>query len=124
MGEIADMMLDGTMCEMCGVFLDGESSGFPRYCSKECAKDRGADFTLNKTKRQPQDVISIKVTYNGNKVFYATVKESTFQDSVDIGALIARYLKQYLEVSPRYTHPKLNDLLVKDVAESRGNSNA
>lgn len=43
MGEIADMMLDGTMCEMCGVFLEGEGDGFPRYCSPECARDRGAE---------------------------------------------------------------------------------
>lgn len=42
MGEIAEMMLDGTLCEMCGVFL-GEPQGFPGYCSSECAKDRGAD---------------------------------------------------------------------------------
>jgi hypothetical protein len=36
MGEIADMMLDGTMCQFCGVFLDGEPLGIPRYCA-ECA---------------------------------------------------------------------------------------
>lgn len=41
MGEIAEMHLDGTLCEMCGVYLDGESPGYPRYCSKECAEDRG-----------------------------------------------------------------------------------
>lgn len=35
MGEIADMMLDGTMCQGCGVFLcDGEDGpGFPGWCS-------------------------------------------------------------------------------------------
>ena len=43
MGEIADMMIGGEMCEACGVFLGGEASGFPRYCSIECAEDRGAD---------------------------------------------------------------------------------
>lgn len=43
MGEIADMMINGDMCEMCGVWLDGDGEGFPRYCSKECADDRGAD---------------------------------------------------------------------------------
>lgn len=42
MGEIADMMLDGTLCEMCGSYLNEEEAGFPRYCSVECAKDRGA----------------------------------------------------------------------------------
>lgn len=32
MGEIAEMMLDGTLCEGCGVFLDGDAEGFPRRC--------------------------------------------------------------------------------------------
>lgn len=34
MGEIAEMMLDGTMCQGCGEFLcDGEDGqGFPGYC--------------------------------------------------------------------------------------------
>ena len=38
MGEIADMMIDGEMCAMCGVYLQGESSGYPRYCSNDCAE--------------------------------------------------------------------------------------
>lgn len=42
MGEIADSMIYGECCEMCGVPLAGEAGGFPRYCSSECAKDRGA----------------------------------------------------------------------------------
>jgi hypothetical protein len=42
MGDIAEMMLDGTLCEGCGVYIDeGEPNGIPRYCSKQCAKDRG-----------------------------------------------------------------------------------
>lgn len=43
MGAIADSMINGEFCEACGVFLDGESPGFPRYCSQECANDKGAD---------------------------------------------------------------------------------
>lgn len=44
MGEYADMMLDGTLCECCGSFIDDDGAeGFPRYCSKQCARDRGAD---------------------------------------------------------------------------------
>ncbi len=37
MGEIADMMLDGTMCQGCGVWLhDGEDGpGFPSFC-RDC----------------------------------------------------------------------------------------
>lgn len=40
MGEIADMMLDGTLCECCGGYIGG-GSGFPGYCSEQCARDRG-----------------------------------------------------------------------------------
>lgn len=40
MGEIAEMMLDGTLCECCGAFI-GASVGYPRYCSTKCANDRG-----------------------------------------------------------------------------------
>jgi hypothetical protein len=44
MGEIADMMIKGFMCEACGVYLDGEEPGYAYYCSADCAKDRGAEF--------------------------------------------------------------------------------
>lgn len=39
MGDIADMMLDGTLCEGCGEYLGGESFGVPRYCSG-CRRER------------------------------------------------------------------------------------
>lgn len=43
MGEISDMMLEGDLCECCGAYIDDEGgSGFPRYCSEQCARDRGA----------------------------------------------------------------------------------
>lgn len=43
-GEIAEMMLDGTLCEACGCYMgDDHAPGFPQYCSPECASDRGAD---------------------------------------------------------------------------------
>lgn len=33
MGEIADMMLDGTLCEQCGGAIgDRQSPGYPRLC--------------------------------------------------------------------------------------------
>lgn len=31
MGDISEMMLDGTLCETCGEFI-GEPVGYPRYC--------------------------------------------------------------------------------------------
>ena len=42
MGEIADMMLDGTMCQLCGEWLhEGEDGpGYPGYCASCQPDDR------------------------------------------------------------------------------------
>jgi hypothetical protein len=50
MGEIAEMMLDGTMCAGCGEFLnDGyDGEGYPEYCAA-CAPDYVEDYTTKKT---------------------------------------------------------------------------
>lgn len=42
MGEIAEMMLDGILCEHCGALIDGEGTSYPRYCCEECAREAGA----------------------------------------------------------------------------------
>jgi hypothetical protein len=44
MGDVADMMINGFLCEACGGYIDGEEPGYPRYCSKACARDRGAPW--------------------------------------------------------------------------------
>lgn len=47
MGEIADSMVNGELCAMCGVALDyskevdEEPYGIPMYCSESCAIDAG-----------------------------------------------------------------------------------
>ncbi len=47
MGEYADMMLDGTLCQSCGEYL-GDGDGFPVTCSG-CS---GSDFeSSGKTKK-------------------------------------------------------------------------
>jgi hypothetical protein len=38
MGDIADMMLEGTLCEQCGVYLNNDRPGHPRCCA-DCAED-------------------------------------------------------------------------------------
>jgi len=39
-GEIADLMIEGGLCAMCGVYEDGmDEPGFPLYCSRDCAPD-------------------------------------------------------------------------------------
>lgn len=44
MGEIADSMLSGEVCEACMTPLCDECAdmGIPMYCSESCAKSRGA----------------------------------------------------------------------------------
>ena len=37
MGEVADMMLDGTLCEGCGVYIGADYG--PSYC-RDCASER------------------------------------------------------------------------------------
>lgn len=56
MGEYAEMMLDGTLCEACGEFIDdGGGEGIPRYCSTACAADRGMVYTPPaRRQRMPQ----------------------------------------------------------------------
>lgn len=77
MGEIADSMIYGDVCEMCGTPFEDEGSGFPRYCSTECAKDRGASFEQvvgfkrkKKTKQPPMNLVSIKATFDGRPLFW------------------------------------------------------
>lgn len=34
MGEIADLLIDGTLCRDCGAVMDdGDSPGYPRWCN-------------------------------------------------------------------------------------------
>jgi hypothetical protein len=44
MGDVAEMMLEGTLCATCGVYL-GEATGIPRYC-KGCEE---GDIVLTRT---------------------------------------------------------------------------
>lgn len=47
MGDIADMMLDGTLCEGCGEFLNEDPPGFPSYC-EGCAPAAHAEEKKDK----------------------------------------------------------------------------
>ena len=53
MGEIANMMLDGTLCVQCGGYIeDGEPDGIPRHCSAECRRDAGIDRPRSKPRQR------------------------------------------------------------------------
>lgn len=56
MGEISEMMLDGTLCQVCGSVIDGDTPGYPRYCL-DCAKDEVVS-----------DIEEIEYDFNFNKV--------------------------------------------------------
>jgi hypothetical protein len=42
MSDIAEMMLEGILCATCGVYLDSEPVGFPKYC-EQCAIEKEAE---------------------------------------------------------------------------------
>lgn len=70
MGEIAEMMLDGTLCEGCGVFLNAEPAGYPCRCSScaaEAKTERAArNVAANQKKHAEQKKIPCSVC--GRKV--------------------------------------------------------
>lgn len=70
MGEIAEMMLDGTLCEGCGVFLNAEPTGYPCHCSScadEAKRERAArNIAANQKLHAEQKKISCAVC--GRKV--------------------------------------------------------
>ncbi len=39
MGEIAEMTLNGLLCEECGAYVDGEEPGYPRKC-EDCENEK------------------------------------------------------------------------------------
>ena len=50
MGEIADMMMDGSMCNGCGVFLK-DANGYPQWC-KDCGGDSNGFPKKKKRKKK------------------------------------------------------------------------
>jgi len=51
MGEIAEMMLDGTLCEECGLYI-GLGQGIPRKCHN--CKPRKRKKKKNRKPQNPQ----------------------------------------------------------------------
>lgn len=61
MGEIADAMLDGTLCQYCGVWIDDDIGGFPRSCG--CEKEDG-NAPRKKTPRTKTELDAYSVEQN------------------------------------------------------------
>lgn len=51
MGEIADMILEGELCQYCGVYLDDSRGEFPQSC-KDCEKEADRDDKESKRKKK------------------------------------------------------------------------
>lgn len=56
MGEIAEMMLDGLLCESCGGVIDMEESGHPRRCAS-CLADERKEKRRGRHKKNPNTFI-------------------------------------------------------------------
>jgi hypothetical protein len=112
MGETADMMLEGDLCEACGAALSGEGYGIPRYCSNECARDRGYDgiqsdgagtyFKKKKVKQVAQNNLVIKMSHDGKALFkdrkHLKYQETDFekakQFAEEVRILADKYFKE------------------------------
>lgn len=73
MGEIADMMLDGTLCQCCGVFI-GSNNGYPTYCDS-CQLD---------LEREDKPVVPKKRKKRNHNIFEGrTQKRRWIDDNLD-----------------------------------------
>lgn len=52
MGKIAEMMLDGTLCEGCGEYL-GDGDGFPQRCDG-CSPEPSEQAKTKRARRRGQ----------------------------------------------------------------------
>lgn len=54
MGEIADAMINGDDCQVCGVPFDDEGSGYPRTCAS-CSEDDDNEFDFKAMKQETKE---------------------------------------------------------------------
>lgn len=59
MGEIAEMMLDGTLCEGCGVYMPGEGYGVPRRC-RDCRPSKKKQKAMNVARHEAEQAAAKK----------------------------------------------------------------
>ena len=59
MGEIAEMMLDGTLCEECGVYIAGEGYGVPRRC-RDCRPSKKEQKAMNVARSEAEQAAAKK----------------------------------------------------------------
>lgn len=75
MGDIADMMLEGDMCQLCGVILSGE--GYPQVCPA-CQESENVDqFGQPSEQTTPVPVVrrKTKCPHCGKSVWESGLKQ-------------------------------------------------
>lgn len=86
MGEIADQIVEGTMCA-CGAFIDEgrEGPGFMQYCSPQCERDYGTpahtfeDLEISGQRRFPCDLCERKLKSEAGVRQHKRDKHGVFQ---------------------------------------------
>ena len=53
MGEVTEMILEGILCELCGVYIDDNPPGVPRKC-KNCRRQTQGERRKKKTRSTKQ----------------------------------------------------------------------
>lgn len=88
MGEIADSMIEGEMCQYCGVYLDGDRPGYPRSCSS-CRPNSASRERKerNKNKGNSTGQAAIKGVFN-----FLKGKKNIEEDDYDL--ITARYCRE------------------------------
>lgn len=66
MGEAAEMLLDGTCCEACGEFLDGDSPGYTRLCFSCSSESETDDLDFDYSDEDIDDEIKQLIDTVGN----------------------------------------------------------
>lgn len=59
MGEIAEMMLDGDLCEGCGVYMGSAGQGFPRRC-RDCLPTKAERKAANMARHEAEQARQVK----------------------------------------------------------------
>lgn len=61
MGEVAEMMMDGTLCQGCGVFINEDAPGHPCSCRDCGAEDKAASKSAKVRAHQERQAAQKKV---------------------------------------------------------------
>lgn len=79
MGDMADMLLDGTCCSVCGAFISGGGFGVPRTCSL-CRPSRGPQSSKKKKKKgKPPIRFFLRWTFTDPNTQVVTRKVTPFR---------------------------------------------